>query len=101
MPPAPQRSARSSFVALAAVLSAAGAAACDLGKKVTSQSGYRGTGMNQVYDSSRMFGKYGLVKIPTTLPPAGAPPAGPLPWRDGRGPTGISGAEVERALAAL
>jgi hypothetical protein len=62
-------SAPSSFVALAAVFAAAGAAACDLGKKVTSQSGYRGTGMNQVYDSSKMFGKYGLVKIPTTLPP--------------------------------
>jgi photosynthetic reaction center cytochrome c subunit len=94
-------SAPSSFVALAAVLAAAGAAACDLGKKVTSQSGYRGTGMNQVYDSSKMFGKYGLVKIPTTLPPAGASPPGPLPWRNVQVLNDISVAEFNRTMVAM
>ena len=94
-------SAPSSFVALAAVFAAAGAAACDLGKKVTSQSGYRGTGMNQVYDSSKMFGKYGLVKIPTTLPPAGASPPGPLPWRNVQVLNDISVAEFNRTMVAM
>jgi photosynthetic reaction center cytochrome c subunit len=98
---APTRSPGSSLVAFAAVLAAAGAAACDLGKKVTSQSGYRGTGMNQVYDSSRMFGQYGLVKIPTTLPPAGASPPGPLPWRNVQVLNDISVAEFNRTMVAM
>lgn len=91
----------SSFVALAAVLAAAGTAACDLGKKVTSESGYRGTGMVQVYDSSRLFGKYGLVKIPTTLPPAGPSPPGPLPWRNVQVLNDISVAEFNRTMVAM
>ncbi len=100
-PRAPRAGAPGSLVALAAVLAAAGTAACDLGKKVTSQVGYRGTGMNQVYDSSRMFGQYGLVKIPTTLPPAGQSPPGPLPWRNVQVLNDISVAEFNRTMVAM
>jgi photosynthetic reaction center cytochrome c subunit len=48
-----------------------------------------------------MFGKYGLVKIPTTLPPAGASPPGPLPWRNVQVLNDISVAEFNRTMVAM
>lgn len=78
-----------------------GLSACDLGKKETIQSGFRGTAMEQAYDMNRVDAAYSQVTIPEVLPPAGASPPGPLPWQNVQVLNDISVAEFNRTMIAM
>lgn len=75
--------------------------ACDLGKKETIQSGFRGTAMEQAYDMNRVDAAYSQVVIPEVLPPAGGSPPGPLPWQNVQVLNDISVAEFNRTMIAM
>ncbi len=92
------------------VLAALALAACkgnektqlnQMGKKETVQSGYRGTGMEQVYDMDDVAPKFAATNIPTPLPPAGTSPPGPLPWKNVQVLNDISVAEFNRTMVAF
>ena len=72
-----------------------------MGKKETVQSGYRGTGMEQVYDMDDVAPKFAATNIPTPLPPAGTSPPGPLPWKNVQVLNDISVAEFNRTMVAF
>jgi photosynthetic reaction center cytochrome c subunit len=82
-----------------------GLAGChdELGQKQTTTRGYRGTGMDNIYDKSELERKASAVAaaIPATLPPSPAPTAGPLPWRNVQVLNDISGAEFVRTMLAM
>jgi photosynthetic reaction center cytochrome c subunit len=65
------------------------------------QVGYRGTAMEQNYQRGDLKAKFQQVKIPATLPPAGASPPGPLPWRNVQVLNDISVAEFNRTMIAM
>lgn len=84
----------------AAVLQLSG---CEGGRKQTSQRGYRGTGMVNVYDKSELARKAAEVAahIPASLPPSGPPTAGAAPWRNVQVLTDVSSAEMLRTMIAM
>ncbi|MCU0626123.1 MAG: photosynthetic reaction center cytochrome PufC [Gemmatimonadaceae bacterium] len=71
------------------------------GVKETVQSGERGTGMEQVYDMDDVNVRYAATNIPTSLPPAGTSPPGPLPWKNVQVLNDISVAEFNRTMVAF
>lgn len=98
----PARAARRRAAGAVALLAVAGLSACDLGKKDTIQSGYRGTAMEQVYDMNRVDTKYSQVVIPEALPPVGpSNDQGPLPWQNVQVLNDISVAEFNRTMVAM
>jgi photosynthetic reaction center cytochrome c subunit len=92
---------RTRTLSVAALAATMGLSACDLGKKETIQSGFRGTAMEQAYDMNRVTEAYGAVTIPEVLPPAGPSPAGPLPWQNVQVLNDISVAEFNRTMIAM
>lgn len=89
---------------IASVLGGAAAlslTACDGGGKSTVQLGYRGTGMQIVYDKSQHAKKVADIKLPTPIPPAGGSPPGPLPWRNVQVLNDITVGEFNRTMIAL
>lgn len=89
--------------ALVAALLLIGSAGCEIGPKSASQRGFRGTGMEHIYDKSTLEAKASLVaaKIPATLPPSPPPSAGPLPWRNVQVLNDIGAAEFTRTMLAM
>ena len=64
-----------------AIASAAGAAlvtlgGCDLGHKQTTQTGYRGAGLDQIVDLKHIAKASAIPAPPYPLPPDGGPTAG-------------------------
>jgi photosynthetic reaction center cytochrome c subunit len=92
---------RARTLTVATLAAAVGLSACDLGKKETIQSGYRGTAMEQAYDMNRVDKAFSQVVIPEVLPPAGASPPGPLPWQNVQVLNDISVAEFNRTMIAM
>jgi photosynthetic reaction center cytochrome c subunit len=88
------------FATGACLLAATG---CELGKKESAQLGYRGTGMELIVDKTDIDRNMRLVAagIPPALPPAGAPTAGPSPWRNVQVLTDVSPAEFTRTMLAM
>ncbi len=82
-------------------------AACDPIKPTASrnrdyiQTGYRGTAMYQGYNHEQNQAAFKKVNIPTPLPPAGASPPGPLPWKNVQVLNDISVAEFNRTMIAF
>ncbi len=91
------------FPAIAAGGMALGLAGCDIGQKVSTQRGFRGTGMENIYDKTVLDAKATAVAahIPAPLPPASPPTPGPLPWRNVQVLTDVSGAEMVRTMLAM
>lgn len=67
----------------------------------TVQVGYRGVALEQNYTRGDVKAKFAQVKIPTTLPPAGSSPPGPLPWQNVQVLNDISVAELNRTMLAM
>jgi photosynthetic reaction center cytochrome c subunit len=67
----------------------------------TVQVGYRGVAMEQNYDRGDLKKKFAQVKLPATLPPAGASPPGPLPWKNVQVLNDISVSEFTRTMLAM
>jgi len=65
------------------------------------QVGYRGTAMEQTYRHDNLMAKVDSIKLPTPLPPAGASPPGPLPWKNVQVLNDISVAEFNRTMIAF
>ncbi len=65
------------------------------------QTGERGTSMAQIYNRDANAAKFKAVSIPTTLPPAGLSPPGPLPWKNVQVLNDISVAEFNRTMIAF
>ncbi len=94
---------RTSAVALAAApLLLLSLGAC-IGEQQTDsvQVGYRGVAMEQNYTRSDVKAAFNQVKIPDPLPPAGASPPGPLPWRNVQVLNDVSTAEFLRTMTAM
>ena len=78
--------------------------ACEPGPKATSQRGYRGTGMVNVYDKSTLDAKFEAVAahIPQSLPPAPPPAPGEVPqWKNVQVLTDVGAAEFTRTMLAM
>lgn len=85
-------------------LCALGLAACELGSKDTSQRGYRGTAMVDLYDQSKHTAQFAAVAahIPASLPPAPPPEPGTVsPWQNVQVLTDIGPAEMTRTMLAM
>ncbi len=67
----------------------------------TVQTGYRGVALEQNYTRGDLKAQFAQVKIPETLPPAGASPPGPLPWQNVQVLNDISVAEFNRTMIAM
>ncbi|MDQ8161674.1 MAG: photosynthetic reaction center cytochrome PufC [Gemmatimonadota bacterium] len=92
---------RRSIVAVATPLVLVSLAACGDAKTDSVQVGYRGTAMEQNYDHGDLKAKFAAVKIPAPLPPAGASPPGPLPWKNVQVLNDISVGEFNRTMVAM
>jgi len=79
------------------------AVACSAGKKVESQTGYRGTGMEDLYSKTELANQVAAVaaKIPKSLPAAGAPRPLPMPWKNVQVLTDVSADEMTRTMLAM
>ena len=77
------------------------AAACGDHNTDSVQVGYRGTALEQNYNRGDLKAKFASVKIPAPLPPAGASPPGPLPWKNVQVLNDISVAEFNRTMIAM
>jgi photosynthetic reaction center cytochrome c subunit len=95
------RTLRRSIVAVATPLVLVSLAACGDAKTDSVQVGYRGTAMEQNYDHGDLKAKFAAVKIPAPLPPAGASPPGPLPWKNVQVLNDISVGEFNRTMVAM
>jgi photosynthetic reaction center cytochrome c subunit len=89
--------------ALLAGALALGVTGCEVGPKVSTQRGFRGTGMEEIYDKSELDKQVALVAagIPAPIPPAAAPTPGPLPWRNVQVLNDIGAAEFVRTMLAM
>ncbi len=76
-------------------------AACGDGATDTVQVGYRGVALEQNYDAGDLKAQFKQVNIPAPLPPAGASPPGPLPWRNVQVLNDVSPAEFLRTMTAM
>ena len=93
------RTRASAGAALAAVLLAGG---CELGPKTSIETGFRGTGMQQVYDDSRLAGKVDATALPAAIPPTPATAStAPGNWQNVRVLTDVSQAEFNRTMVAM
>lgn len=90
------RAHRSTVALLALVV-----AGCDGGAKDSVQYGYRGTGREQTSDRSQSNAKLASSVIPAPLPPAGASPPGPLPWKNVQVLNDVSVGEFNRTMIAM
>ena len=88
--------------AAGALLAALALAGCELGGKETVQNGFRGTGMEGVYDESRLTRLVADTRLPQAIPPiaAGAPTA-PGNWQNVQVLTDVSQAEFNRTMVAM
>lgn len=77
------------------------AAGCDLGAKDSVQYGYRGTGIAQTSDRSQTQATLASLKLPAPIPPAGASPPGPLPWKNVQVLNDVSVGEFNRTMIAM
>ena len=77
------------------------AAACGDHTTDSVQVGYRGTALEQNYNRGDLKAQFAAVKIPAPLPPAGASPPGPLPWKNVQVLNDISVAEFNRTMIAM
>jgi photosynthetic reaction center cytochrome c subunit len=77
------------------------AAACGDHNTDSVQVGYRGTALEQNYNRGDLKATFAAVKIPAPLPPAGASPPGPLPWKNVQVLNDISVAEFNRTMIAM
>jgi photosynthetic reaction center cytochrome c subunit len=90
---------RQSHLALASALLLSGCQFFD--KKDNVQLGYRGTAMEQTIDHGDRVASVAEIRLPTPVPPAGASPPGPLPWRNVQVLNDISVAEFNRTMVAF
>lgn len=86
----------------ALLLALAAAAGCETGPKETVQGGFRGTGMEQVYDRSRLEQAVAATQLPPKQPPLPpGRPAGPNVWKNVQVLQDISPAELTRTMVAV
>ncbi len=91
---------RAAALSAATALLVVGASGCDIGAKEPIQNGYRGTGMNQVYDASQLEAKFQQVVLPEVVPPAGPSSIAPA-WQNVQVLNDISVAEFNRTMIAM
>ena len=79
------------------------AAGCEAGPKDSVQTGYRGTGMDEIWDRSELSRKVAAVAshIPDALPPAPPPSGEASPWKNVQVLTDVSPAEFTRTMLAM
>lgn len=88
------------LAAAAVILTGTG---CEIGPKDSVQTGYRGTGMEDVYDRSDLAKRAAAVAehIPAPLPPAPGPDGSPSPYKNVQVLTDVSPAEFTRTMLAM
>lgn len=81
----------------------AGASGCEIGAKASSQTGYRGTAMANIYDASALEARSHAVaaQIPASLPPSPPPTPGAPQWQNVQVLTDVGAAEFTRTMLAM